>query len=417
MPSFWHAPDRRPIPLRANVRRSVACHSGLRTWYSVASVSPQYSIRLQMLPSCSCTHISGGQISVQYRLDTLPFSGNMTPLLYWLTLGLLVLLIFFYSFGPPLLKLYCMLLRSPTQASRQEHMPCNTCALNSSGLASLRTDEKNDRRCHLAFTLPSRVPPTNTSLVALRQQFLPPYLLAMAAEWLSIPYLYHVLQEDLGLPSHSISTLYVVSYAAAAVSSPISGWAADQFGRRSACLICCVTHAIATMTTVLSVLWTRIQGRRGLPTAEGVGMGGGLWWSLVAGRILAGLAMSLLWTVFESWLVTEWNRRAAERDPDDRLSDADDTLNSGLCCSRVDGLSSTRDSDTLASMFGAMTSANCLTAVLFALIGHCLVSMAGSRLPPFILGAVSGGNSILAAHLVETHSDLSTRFVTPSLWV
>lgn len=172
-----------------------------------------------------------------------------------------------------------------------------------------------------------------------RTSFLSVYLLVMSSEWLSGPYLYPFLRDDKGLPISIVVALYATAYTSAAISALGVGFLADRYGRRKACLAECVIHSLACLSVVL--------GSNSLPV-------------LFLGRVLAGVGLTLLWTVFESWMVTEWNTRGLEGD--------------GCEMSR---------------MFGMMTTANCMTAIVGGVLGHCMVSFIGSKLWPFGAGIVS----------------------------
>lgn len=113
----------------------------------------------------------------------------------------------------------------------------------------------------------------------------------MSSEWLSGPYLYSLLRHDRGIPESIVSALYATTYTSAAISALVVGFLADRYGRRNACLVQCVVHSAACLTVVL--------GGDCLPV-------------LFVGRVLAGTGLTLLWTVFESWMVTEWNTRGLE---------------------------------------------------------------------------------------------------------
>lgn len=172
-----------------------------------------------------------------------------------------------------------------------------------------------------------------------RTSFLSIYLLVMSSEWLSGPYLYPFLRDDKALPISIVVALYATAYTSAAISALGVGFLADRYGRRNACLAECVIHSLACLSVVL--------GSDSLPV-------------LFLGRVLAGVGLTLLWTVFESWMVTEWNARGLEGD--------------GCEMSR---------------MFGMMTTANCMTAIVGGVLGHCMVSFIGSKLWPFGAGVVS----------------------------
>jgi len=176
-----------------------------------------------------------------------------------------------------------------------------------------------------------------------RRGFLSIYLLVMSSEWLSGPYLYTLLRDDRGLPEPVVIGLYATAYTSAAVSALGVGFLADRYGRRRACLAQCMIHSCACLTVVF--------GGNYLPV-------------LFLGRVLAGTALTLLWTVFESWMVTEWNARGLDR-------------------SGAEG--------GLSEMFGVMTTTNCMAAIVGGLFGHCMVSALGSKMWPFWAGIVSSG--------------------------
>lgn len=191
-----------------------------------------------------------------------------------------------------------------------------------------------------AGTDPShRVPSKLDEAARFRTSFLSIYLLVMSSEWLSGPYLYPLLRDDKALPISIVVALYATAYTSAAISALGVGFLADRYGRRNACLAECVIHSLACLSVVL--------GSDSLPI-------------LFLGRVLAGVGLTLLWTVFESWMVTEWNARGLEGD--------------GCEMSR---------------MFGMMTTANCMTAIVGGVLGHCMVSFIGSKLWPFGAGIVS----------------------------
>lgn len=185
---------------------------------------------------------------------------------------------------------------------------------------------------------------TDEDLRKFRRGFLSIYLLVMSSEWLSGPYLYALLRDDRGLPEPVVVGLYATAYTSAAVSALGAGFLADRFGRRRACLAQCLIHSCACLTVVF---------------------GGGCLPVLFLGRVLAGTGLTLLWTVFESWMVTEWSAR-------------------GLDKSGAEG-----GHGGLSEMFGVMTTTNCMAAIVGGLFGHCMVSVMGSKTWPFWAGIVS----------------------------
>ncbi|KAI2472697.1 MFS general substrate transporter [Annulohypoxylon bovei var. microspora] len=169
-----------------------------------------------------------------------------------------------------------------------------------------------------------------------RRTFLRVYLVVMGSEWLQGPYLYSLFRDEKGLDERTVATLYVATYISAAVSALWTGYMADKFGRRTSCLIFCGIHSLAS----ISVKFNDIR-------------------ILVAGRILSGIGLNLLWTVFESWMITEYNSRKLDQ-----------------------------RSFPLSSMFSIMTKYNCITAIIAGVVGHCIVLASGSKTDPFIVGVV-----------------------------
>lgn len=182
---------------------------------------------------------------------------------------------------------------------------------------------------------------------SFRYAFLSVYLLVMSSEWLSGPYLYPLLRDDKALPESVVIGLYATAYTSAAVSATVTGFLADRFGRRRAGMAQCGIHVLACLTVIF--------GGDCLPV-------------LFVGRVLAGTALTMLWTVFESWMVTEWNARGLGRDEEE---------------------------GGLGKMFGWMVTANCMAAMVGGVLGHCMVSVLGSKLWPFWAGIVSSDDWVV----------------------
>ncbi|KAI1334964.1 hypothetical protein F5Y15DRAFT_428630 [Xylariaceae sp. FL0016] len=202
---------------------------------------------------------------------------------------------------------------------------------------------------------------------AFRVTFFRVYLLVMGSEWLQGPFTYSLFRHEKALPEATVAALYVAFYAAAAASAPLMGWLADWGGRRRACLGFCGAHGLAS----LSVL------------ADDVAV-------LVVGRALGGVALALLWTAFESWMIAEYGARGLGWDggdgDDGDDGDGDDGDGGG------DGLAL----GGLGNMFGLMTTLNCITAIVAGVLGHCVVLALGSKTDPFVVGvALDIGAAVL----------------------
>lgn len=115
-------------------------------------------------------------------------------------------------------------------------------------------------------------------MTSFRLTFLTIYLLAMTPETLAGPYLWSLLRDEKALPESTVAALFATAYTSAAVSALGVGFLADRFGRRKACLVQCGFHVAACLTVMF--------GGDCLPV-------------LFLGRVLAGVGLTLLWTVFE----------------------------------------------------------------------------------------------------------------------
>ena len=149
--------------------------------------------------------------------------------------------------------------------------------------------------------------------------------------------MYTLLRDEKGLSETTVALLYTAAYGSAAATAFLAGWAADRFGRRAAGLAFCAIHCVASA----SVLSDDVR-------------------VLAAGRLAAGVGITLLWTAFESWMVAEWNARGLEGG---------------------DGVG-------IAAMFGLMTTYNCITAISAGVLAHCVVLALGSKTDPFLIGMV-----------------------------
>ncbi|EGD96180.1 hypothetical protein TESG_03633 [Trichophyton tonsurans CBS 112818] len=167
--------------------------------------------------------------------------------------------------------------------------------------------------------------------------FLPVYVLAMASDWMQGPYFFPLYKETLQLHDHVIATLFATGFISGAFSASFVGKLADTFGRRKACLAFCVVYSLSCIMTVSSsnVL------------------------VLFLGRVLGGIGTTLLFTVFEAWLVAEFHHKKAAS-----------------------------DSTELNQLLGTMTVLSGMVAVLSGLLSNYLVSITGSRKAPFLASPV-----------------------------
>lgn len=112
------------------------------------------------------------------------------------------------------------------------------------------------------------------------------YLLAIASDWLQGPYVY-ALYTTYGYGKKEIGQLFIAGFGSSAIFGTFIGSIADKFGRKFNVLVFAISYSLSCMTK----------------HSPNFGV-------LMIGRLLAGIATSILFSAFESWLVSEHNSRA-----------------------------------------------------------------------------------------------------------
>ncbi|KAK4187218.1 hypothetical protein QBC35DRAFT_452533 [Podospora australis] len=163
--------------------------------------------------------------------------------------------------------------------------------------------------------------------------FLVVYTLVMASDWLQGPFLYSLYREEHSVSPALISSLFTTGFLSGAASGTFIGALADRRGRRTACLTFCAVYAASCILTTIS----------------------GSVVLLFLGRILGGLGTSLLFSVFESWIVTDLKKQGLETE--------------------------------LSNTFGLMSTLNSIVAILSGVGSEWLVGAAGTRKAPFWVSA------------------------------
>ncbi|KAK0103158.1 hypothetical protein ONS96_005767 [Cadophora gregata f. sp. sojae] len=135
------------------------------------------------------------------------------------------------------------------------------------------------------------------------------------------------------LPEETVAKLFMAGFLAAAISASFMGKLADIYGRKLACLTFCVLYSLSC----LSLLADHIA-------------------ILVIGRILGGASTTLMYSVFESWMVTEFNKRF----PDEAGS-------------------------TLHGIFSTMTALNSVVAIAAGVVAESATDLVGTQKTPFMV--------------------------------
>lgn len=108
----------------------------------------------------------------------------------------------------------------------------------------------------------------------------------MFSDWLQGPYVYE-LYVSYGFNQQQIAELFVCGFGSSMIVGTFVGGLADKFGRKGMCIVYCICYIMACCTKLVPEYWT-----------------------LMLGRFLSGICTSLLFSVFESWMVCEHGKRS-----------------------------------------------------------------------------------------------------------
>ncbi len=128
--------------------------------------------------------------------------------------------------------------------------------------------------------LPSRV-----DFSRFQSNYLLVYLLAVAADWVQGPYVY-ALYTHYGYSKRDIGLLYIAGFASSAIFGTLVASVADKYGRRNNAVMYCIMYILSCLT-------------KHSPN----------FYLLLVGRLFGGIATSILFSAFESWMVFEHTER------------------------------------------------------------------------------------------------------------
>ena len=113
-------------------------------------------------------------------------------------------------------------------------------------------------------------------------------LICLAGDWLQGPYMY-ALYDAYGFSHDEIAALFVAGFGSSCVFGTFVGALADTIGRKRGALLYVVTYVVSCITKH----WNSYS-------------------ILMVGRVLGGISTSLLFSVFDSWVVSEHSRRGLD---------------------------------------------------------------------------------------------------------
>lgn len=123
------------------------------------------------------------------------------------------------------------------------------------------------------------------ALSKLQRTYLVVYLCAMLADWLQGPFVY-ALYQSYGISREDNAALFVAGFGSSAVFGTFIGSLADKHGRRNFAALYCILYFVSCLTKHVNAFSV-----------------------LMLGRVTGGIATSLLFSVFDAWLVSEHNTR------------------------------------------------------------------------------------------------------------
>ncbi|EDO47769.1 predicted protein [Nematostella vectensis] len=121
----------------------------------------------------------------------------------------------------------------------------------------------------------------NPKFITFQATYFRVYFLALMAEWLQGPYLYK-LYSHYGFIDTQIAIIYVCGFASSVIFGTSSGYLANAFGRKKACVLFTILYSVCCLT--------KLSRNYGI---------------LIFGRVLGGISTSLLFTAFDAWYVYE----------------------------------------------------------------------------------------------------------------
>lgn len=203
--------------------------------------------------------------------------------------------------------------------------------------------------------------PKNSKVVASTQfkgfqrSFLLVFLIMMAADWMQGPYVYR-LYAHYGFTMAENGQLFIAGFGSSLVFGTIAGSMADKYGRRLLCIMYGITYMLSCVTKHFNNF--------------GI---------LMVGRLLGGISTSILFSAFESWMVSEHQNLAFS-------------------------------GEWLSETFSLMTVGNGITAIVAGWIAQTAVSYANHPVAPFDVSFVFLllGTLLIGTSWKENYGDVKT---------
>lgn len=147
--------------------------------------------------------------------------------------------------------------------------------------------------------------------------------------------MYTLYKDEKGIAESTVAALFTTGFVTAGITASFVGSLVDHHGRRSGCLACCLTYSLSCLCVLSNDRFI-----------------------LFVGRALGGLSTTLLYSVFETWMIAEYHKRDL------------------------------RSCFSLGSMFSLSVSLSGIVAILAGIIGEYIVEHTGTKTSPFMAAFV-----------------------------
>ncbi|KAK4534046.1 hypothetical protein CDCA_CDCA01G0071 [Cyanidium caldarium] len=181
----------------------------------------------------------------------------------------------------------------------------------------------------------------SSEFFSFQRNYLLVFLAAVTADWLQGPMVY-ALYDAYGFGKRDIALLFITGFGSSMVFGTYAGSLADQLGRKTMAMAYGVTYALSCATK---------HSRN--------------FYVLLLGRALAGVATSLLFSVFEAWYVYEHTQRGYP------LLTVGDTFSKATFGNGVSAILSGQVAGAVAARFGYVAPFD--VAILCLLLGTATV--------------------------------------------
>jgi MFS family permease len=157
--------------------------------------------------------------------------------------------------------------------------------------------------------------------------------------------MYTLYKDEKGIAESTVAALFMTGFVVAGITASFVGSLADRHGRKAGCMTFCFTYSLSCLSVLSNDIFI-----------------------LFIGRALGGLSTTLLYSVFETWMIAEYHKRDV------------------------------RSCLGLGSMFSLSVTLSGVVAILGGVIGETIVERTGTKTSPFMAAFVC-----LAAAFVGIH--------------